>query len=201
MKTYFFLLLSFLFFGTAGAQTKESVYNAMADDLCKEIKAKEAELKNSEDIQVDIGLLMMPIFMKYENDMKKADPKFKLSDQTQVEALGFEIGKRLVTCVEFMKLASVQKQIVQEIKADKASIATMDGVLQSVTTGDFSAINVKTSTGKTEKIWWMGYFPGADKLKDGSLINKQVKIRYSEKEVYNSTLKDYIKIKIAEGIE
>jgi hypothetical protein len=47
---------------------------------------------------------------------------------------------------------------------------------------------------------WQKYFKGAEKLTSTN-INKPVKVSYIEKDIYNSTLKDYIKQKIAVAIE
>ena len=54
-----------------------------------------------------------------------------------------------------------------------------------------------------EKLWWMEYFEGSGRLitNAGDMLNKDVKVKYTEKEIYNATLKEYIKIKVIAGLE
>jgi hypothetical protein len=54
--------------------------------------------------------------------------------------------------------------------------------------------------GRTEKLWWLEYFEGADGLVSKALLSKNVTVRYIEKEVYSAALKDYIIIKVIIGI-
>ena len=203
MKKMIVLLLVFAQVFISKAQTKESVFTAMAADLCKEIKSKEAELKSSNDLQVELGLMMMPVFLKYEDDLKKAMPQFDVSDNKQVQILGVEVGKKLIACPEFLSLMSATAGKGQVIQApgEAAPVLQLEGIVTQVSAGDFTSIYIKTASGKVEKIWWMEYFPGDTKLANGSLLNKAVKIKYTEKETYNAALKEYIKIKIAAGLE
>ena len=63
-------------------------------------------------------------------------------------------------------------------------------------------MQVKNADGKIEKIWWMEYFEGANNLLSGKIkINKTISVHYVEREIYNGRLKDYVKIKVATGVE
>jgi len=184
----------------AHAQTKDAVFTSMAAELCKEIKDKQVELKASDNIQMEVGMLMMPVFLKYEDQIKKAMPDFDMTKEDQLETLGIEVGKKLITCPEFLKLVSSRKDFLDDEKTATTTYS-VQGTLQSVTPGEFTAINVKTTSGKVEKIWWMEFFDGAGNVSNGSLTNKAVTVSYVEREVYNATLKDYIKVKVVTGIK
>ncbi|MBC7934472.1 MAG: hypothetical protein H7Y86_03810 [Rhizobacter sp.] len=185
----------------ASAQTKETVFTAMATELCKEIKSKQAELKASDDMQVELGLMMMPVFLKYEADIKKVMPKFDYTDSKQLETLGMEVGKKLISCPEFLSLVSSNKDMMAQSTKEGTAVLQLEGTVTGITPGDFTSLSVKTASGKVEKIWWMEYFPGDDKLIGGSLVNKKVTIKYTEKEIYNAGMKTYVKIKVAAGVE
>jgi hypothetical protein len=106
-------------------------------------------------------------------------------------------------CPEFMKMV-VSSETFKESKAartGKTEYRSLSGTLVKVVPGEFSHFLIKDQSGKTEKIWWMEYFPGADMLSDPKNLNGNVKLKYEEKEVYNGTLKDYVKIKVAVGLE
>ena len=201
MKYLSLLLLSVTMLLTASAQTKESIYTTIANDLCKEIKENMAQLKQADDIQMELGMMMLPYFNKYEAEIKKALPNFDLTDPKEAQNLGMEVGKKLVGCPEFLTLITSNKELMKESAGVLKTSMTLNGTLQSVIAGDFTSINVKTASGKVEKIWWMEYFPGENKLLDGSLMNKVVTVKYTEKEIYNFTLKDYVKVKVLSGIE
>jgi hypothetical protein len=204
MKKLFALLCFSLASSLLSAQTnssKESVFVKMAAELCKEIKSKDSALRKSTQLDMDFGLIMIPIFSKYEDQLKTAIPGFELSEQS--EMLGEEMGKRLATgCPEFLSIMTSSPEFMESVnKEDGPVIQKLEGTLINITAGDFSAIHVKTASGKTEKIWWMEYFPGEDKLSGGKLINKKLTIKYSEREVYNAGMKTYIKVKVAAGID
>jgi len=49
----------------------------------------------------------------------------------------------------------------------------------------------------------MEYFDGSTRLitEPQKYLNKPIRIRYVEKEIFNSTLNDYVKIKVITGME
>ena len=116
--------------------------------------------------------------------------------------LGIDVGMKMVSvCPNFMtgfiEKSSKDKDETTPSKKEKMSIS---GTLIKIIPGELTSISVRSTGGKTEKIWWMEYFEGADNLTQ-AMINKPISIQYYEKEVYNFTLKEYIKIKIAAGIK
>lgn len=183
----------------SSAQKNVPLYTTMANELCKQIKEKQAELIQSDNVQMDLGLMMLPIFMQYESELKKVVPDLDLSNEKQLELLGIEIGKKMVACPEFLKIISANQELLQVAK-EGAAVLSIQGTLAAITPGEFTSITVKTSSGKLEKLWWMEYFPGEQKL-NVDLLNQKVNVSYIEKEVYNAVLKDYIKIKVVTGIE
>jgi len=64
-------------------------------------------------------------------------------------------------------------------------------------------LKVEDTKGKIEKLWWMEYFQGSKTLltDPNSRLNKPITVKYTEREVFNSTLGDYVKIKIITGID
>ncbi|HRD58002.1 MAG TPA: hypothetical protein PK504_08115 [Ferruginibacter sp.] len=199
MKNILVLILSIVFFNFwAAAQSKDSVFTLIGNELCNDIKAKHSELTQAEDMEMELGLLMIPYFSKYESEIKKIIDGFDMTDPNHLQTLGVEIGKKLIACPEFMILVNSNRDIIKNARAEVT--ISLIGTLQAVSVGEFTSFSIKTTSGKQEKIWWMEYFPGDSKIADGSLINKQVTVQYIEKEIYNARLKDYVKIKIAKSV-
>jgi hypothetical protein len=79
---------------------------------------------------------------------------------------------------------------------------TITGTLVSISSTDFSALNIKDKNGKTEKIYWMQYFEDADYFQknQSKFIGKKVVCTFWEKDVYNAAIKDYKTIKVLNSI-
>jgi hypothetical protein len=80
---------------------------------------------------------------------------------------------------------------------------SISGKLVKVVSGDFTHLQIEDLKGKVERVWWLEYFDGSNKLMTDpqGQLNKLIKVNYVEREMFNSTLKDYVKIKVITGIE
>lgn len=161
---------------------------------------------------MQLGLLFLPVLTKYQEDMKTAMGVTDMSDEKQMEAVGREIGQYMAfNCPAFIKMiAQITKNDKEEPAksapvVEEISVASMQiqGKFVSLTPGTFSFFTIKLSNGKTEKIWWMEYFQGAFQLTESpaKLVNRQVTVKYTEREVYQAAQKQYVKIKIATGLD
>ena len=86
-------------------------------------------------------------------------------------------------------------QIDKEIKSVSGVFQRLEGQL-------FTALVIKTKAGKEEKLWWFQFFEGSDELvkSPASLAKKNMTIKYTEMEVYDSKLKEYRTIKVIKGL-
>ena len=179
------------------ASTKDSVTKLMAADICKEINANEASLKKSENWQMDLGLMMMPVFSKHSAVLEKLVPGFSLNGPG-METLSKEIGMVLaLNCPSFLRLISSDKSQLHALVKDGRVEKSLKGVLVKIETGEFTSVHIKMPNGKIEKVWWMEYFGGANSLVEKGRLNKEINIVYKEQEVYNAVLEEYVKTKIA----
>jgi len=207
MTKYSVFILSavFLLCATAFAQTKkDSVLKVIAGEVCTELSANNPSFKNKEDLSVDLGLAIMPSFVKHQDELKEffdAD----ITNGAAMEDFGKQVGMRLMTdCPHFLAMFKDNKDAFTEL-ADASSgkkeySGVVSGTLIKIVPGDFTYFIVKNKNGKSEKIWWQEYFNGAEKITTSNL-NKPIKVSFIEKDIYNATLKDYIKQKIAAAVE
>lgn len=207
MRKVLLLLISFSFLTLATkAQTqkaKDSLMKIMVAEACGEIKKKDFSSLQKEEIEMEIGMAIIPVFSNHANEIKDI-LNLDITDAENMKDFGQTLGMKLaMECPDFMRIVSGSKTFKDELKKgvpEKASYS-ISGTLVKIVPGDITHFLIKDAQGKTEKIWWMEYFEGADKLKDSKGINKPVVIRYKESEVYSAAMKDYIKIKIATGID
>lgn len=220
MKKYFIVCVTFLFIssilsaqvgnGTA-TLSKDSLLKLMAKETCEEIGKRDLTNKTMEELQEELGLAMVPMIIKYQDQLKTIG--FYLEDQDGMRNMGKEVGMQLAKdCPEFLKIfvnnPGVLKEVIDEKemngKGKKELLqSNISGTLVKILPGDISHIQVKDESGKVQKIWWMEYFEGSNILisEPAKFLNKSVKVGYVEKEIYNSTLKDYVKMKIITYIE
>ncbi len=181
---------------------KDSIYQLMAKEVCKQIIANDSILAKSASLDVELGLLMLPIYADFSESLQKLIPGFEISDSKQMEALGEAVGEKLAfTCPAFLKLITTNRALLNAA-LDKPEETLIKGTLIKIVTGDFTSLHIRTAQGKIEKLWWMQYFDGANLLMEGSqLLNKYLVLSYSEHEVYNAAQKEYVKIKVIKGIQ
>jgi hypothetical protein len=75
--------------------------------------------------------------------------------------------------------------------------------LVKIAEGEFTHLQVEDANGRIEKLWWMEYFNGSNILlaDPQGQLNKPIKVNFVEREIFNSTLRDYVKVKVITGIE
>lgn len=186
--------------------SRDSLMKLVTKDVCDELSAKNLTGKNMDEVQMEMGLAFMPALMKHKDALEK-ELGGTVTDKSSMEKWGQEIGMLLVTeCPAFLKIMSSMDPGAMD-KPTKVPVtiggsATIKGTLLKVVPGELTHLLVKDSKGKTVKIWWMDYFDGSDDMADNpqKMINKKITVDYTEKEVYNVALKQYIKIKVATGI-
>lgn len=205
-KIILFCLFCAFFSAPLYAQmSKDSLIKVMSKETCEDISNKNFSGKSMDELQMELGLAMLPIISKYEAELKSV-LEVSIDDQKGLENMGRLVGLQLAKdCPAFLKMFMSNPQAIKDAAGmiTENSSASISGTLLKIVPGDFAYIQVKDGSGKTEKIWWMEYFEGSDKLTNSpqNYLNKAVKVNYIEKEMYNSTLKEYVKVKILTGFQ
>ena len=188
------LLIAFILSSTASfAQKETSAFDKkIIKEFCDEF-TKAAPSLNKENIEMQVGLIILPIMTKYEEEIKK-EWNLEITSQTDMEKVGYKIGQLGATqCPSFRSFMIDNLSTIVDNKMLK-----VDGKLLKIEGQPFSYLVVQNSAGKTEKIYWLEFFEGAEKLSGTSnLLNKVVTVEYKEIEVYDATNKEYKKIKVA----
>ena len=207
MKKYIVFAVCFLLISIAAQaqMPKDSLMKIMAKETCTEISKKDLAGKSMDELEMELGLAMLPVVAKYQEELKTIFG-FDMEDPKSMEGMGREVGMQLAKdCPAFLKMFMSNPEAMKEITGkDKnvPAVSIINGTLLKVVNGDFTYIQVKDGSGKIEKLWWMEYFEGSNKLINelDKQLNKPVRVSYIEKEIYNSTLKDYMKLKIITGM-
>jgi hypothetical protein len=208
MKKVLFIFLSLIavHLNAQTKMTKDSLIKLMSDDVCIEMNKMVKEKREIKDLETQLGLAMLPAFGKYMNEIREIYGIENL-DEKFGEMIGEDVGGYLAkSCPAFLEILTSNSDATAELISGKKSdknTGTVKGTFQKITYNDFSYVEIKTATGKIEKLYWMEYFAGASDLTNNpsKFANKNVTIKYTEKEIYKAALKDYVKLKFMSGIE
>ena len=172
----------------------------ISEEFCKEFE-KIAPSITKENMDMQVGLLILPILNKFKDDIKK-EWKLDAENPDDLEKIGYKIGQAgALGCKSFMNFVMTNMDAIGDNgTARKQEVA---GTLLKVEGQPFSFLVVQNKAGKTEKIYWLEFFEGADKLTGtaSSYLNKPVTVTYKEMEVYDPQNKEYKKIKVATGLK
>jgi len=190
----FFLLANFPC--ALRAQTSEASFEKkLVGEFCDTFTKTGSKIAK-EDWAAELGFMILPLISKYKEQIKNewnldVDVAEDLSKAS--EKIG---GSAAMNCPSFQEFI---KNNLSEIQGKGGMKKTVSGKILKIEGSPFSYFLVQNKTGKTEKIYWMEFFPGADQisLKSETVLNKAVTITYKEMEVYDAASKEYRMIKVA----
>ena len=183
---------------------RDDLMKQMAQETCQEVKKINFSNKTADEMKLALGLPLVMVSGKHQTELKSFG--IDISNPDNGRKLGNDVGMQMaIVCPEFVAAMMKNPNSINEIIQNGKGNATgsISGTLTRIVGGDFSYLQVEDSKGKIEKLWWMEYFDGSNvlALNPQNRLNKPIKINYVEKEMFNSTLKDYVKMKVITGIE
>ena len=193
----------FLFFiiaaGEINSQKDSTLSEKLTREFCDEFSKK--DFTSFSNAKIELGLLIIPLITKHSVEIKK-EWNLNSDNVEDYEKIAEKIGEEAALgCPEFRQF--VKNNLSQIVADDDENTRTLTGTLLKIEDQQFSCLVVKTKSGKEEKLWWFGFFEGADELikSKGNFLNKSVYVEYGEMEVYDSRLKDYHAIKVVKKIQ
>ncbi len=200
-RIYCTILLTATFVvGNAQKITKDSLVKVISNEVCIEMGKSQSKI-NKGNLNEQLGLMLLPSIMKHMEEIQEVYKIEDINEKSMYE-VGKDVGMRMATsCEFFLKLISENLEEFQSMgeksKSKAKSENTISGNFIKLTTAEISYIEIKTASGKIEKLFWMGYFDGADDLSNKKItVNKKLKIYFEEKEVFKPALNDYINVKV-----
>jgi hypothetical protein len=188
------------FFSVAQKDTA-SFEKKIVGEFCEGFE-KIASRVTKDNMDMEIGMLFLPLLSKYEKEIKK-EWNLDATDAKDLAAIGTKLGElSAVRCEPFRDFVMNN---IDAINKGKDTDATFEakGTLAKIEGLPFVYMLVQNKAGKTDKIYWLEFFDGAQELSvnASSYLNKTVTVSYKEMEVYDNQNKEYKKIKIATGIK
>lgn len=184
-----------------GQKDSTSLLKRITKSFCDEFSKKDQSKITAENMEMELGLLILPLLGKYADEIEK---EWGISsDADGLEKIGEKIGQdAALNCPEFQSFIVKNLDAINGLDEDEKEKTISGSFISIETTGVFSSIQVKNKSGKEEKFWWFEYFDGADEVvkNAGKLKSKSVTVKYKETEIYDASLKEYRKIKVITGL-
>jgi hypothetical protein len=227
MKQFIFCALLAITCLTAVAQNKpneDSLITLMKDDLCEETGKTPVSEYTAENFQMKMGMQMLGIFDKYNNELKQLYGDDYMTNQSKTYEIGKKIGMQMgISCKVFQEIlmnnpdmvsAAIGKKTQQKpasppkdigTDAPKVEVISVFGKVISFTPGPISYYTIQSEyaihhdNNKLIKIYWIGKFEGDDELISNPqrIIGKKVVFTVIEQKVYDAKLKMYKKLDAA----
>src|SRR5687768_3576873 len=183
----FFSGLLFISIKNSFAQKDSTLTQKITIEFCNEFSKKDfSEFKGFE---MELGLLIVPIIEKYSREIEREWGLSRGNDQ-DYEKISEKIGKEAALgCPKFLEFVRNNLSEIKE-STDEDETKSITGTFQRIEEQLFCSLVIKTKAGKEEKLWWFQFFEGADELikTPAMLAKKNITVRYSEMEVYDSKL-------------
>ena len=204
-STAAFLCLFLLVFAMRPVQaqtaSKAAFEKAIITDFCDTF-SKSASHISKENMTAELGMMILPLFTKYK-DQIESEWGLYASNSKDIRSIGEKIGQlATLNCPAFQTFIKDNLQQIVNDREESGS-KTVSGKLTKVEGSPFTYLLVQNSQGRTDKFYWMEFFPGAEKLSASTTgyLNKPLRITYKETEIYQAAEKDYRTIKVITKVE
>lgn len=199
----FLFLAAFLPIASLQAQTtsKAEFEKAIIAEFCDSFSKKLPNMSR-ENMTAEMGMVILPLFSRYSTQIE-SEWGLSTSKNTDYRSIGEKIGQlAAINCPSFQEYIKANlNEIVSNQSAGGAK--TFSGKLVRMEGKPFTYLLVQNSQGRTDKFYWLEFFPGADKLQASSMtyLNKPLRIMYKEMEVYQAAENEYRTVKVITKID
>jgi len=174
--------------------SQESIMDKVALATCEYLHKDEIKSLPSDKMTVKLGLFMLSYYSDNEKEFEKAGITVDWNSEKSGEEFGQKIGIKMAgVCPETLMLLAGE---VSTDDVDNFESFVVEGELKSITGQEFSYVNMKDSSGKSQKFLWLSNFIGSDNLIDNDEVKGiKVSVTYKNTECYSPKLKEYIIVK------
>ena len=203
MKTTVVLTIGCLLMTTTlfAQRASDDLMKQITKETCDELSRVDVAKQTTDELKISLGFALVKVMGQHQADLKLVG--ISTTDSKSVEKLAVDVGMRLVAdCPTFFETLTKNPNHIKELAQNEPS-GTISGKLVRIVGGDFTHLLIEDAKGKIERLWWMEYFNGSNSLlgRAESQLNRPVRVSYVEREMFNSTLNDYVKVKVITRID
>lgn len=196
MKKLLILLLLIGNIVSAQKLTKDQLSDKLAEKACGCVEKQEV---TKENFELTIGICLLEGINAYEKDVEKHFGKDVISNDKQMEELGYEVGKRMgLKCPSAFKFMMEDEEVMEE---EISEDLTLTGKVSEIKSDQFMTFVVKEDSGKNNQFILLSNFDNAFLLTDKVLkVTDNVDVTYYEMELFDAKLGKFVSYKIVTDI-
>ncbi len=189
------VLLGFLII-TYFSNAQETTLDKISKETCEYLSSIDLKKLSSGDRNAELGFYIIKLYNKYESALKKEGIVMDLSKGKQGgAAFGEKVGMNMIKFCPDVLIALASEEGIQDYKeeAPEKSLA-VEGKIKKVSGNELYVIEVKETSGMTQKLLWLSNFEGSDQLLalGKKRRGKSVRIFYENIEYFSPKLQEYI---------
>ncbi|MDX1902735.1 MAG: hypothetical protein SFU27_01150 [Thermonemataceae bacterium] len=188
-------ILFLLFFASVQILSAQELMDKMSKSACNCI-----EKKNAQNEKMTLDAMMQACVMEAISDnMQEFMAKYgnDMQNQEKMQAVGTELGLRLMKdCPSFTK-AAMQAQGGEKAGIQEATSKTISGLGEGLKMKNFYTLTIKAN-GILEDFVILERFTGSEYIfgKEKEIKGKKFNVSYKEAELYNPAKKSFEKVKV-----
>lgn len=195
MKNLFLIL--FISLSISSFAQSDDIYKTIADKTCSCLDEKELTKDN---LELNLGVCMMEVI----NDYPELTNSISLKNTKSMEKLGENVGLQMAfICPEvFLLMTEEETKPNKKSYSSEEKTSTKTGVIEGFDGKEIKYLLLKDDKGRINKFLWLRSFSGdADLMKLGrDALGERVKVTYTEIEIYNPEMDEYIQRKEIKSI-
>lgn len=175
--------------------TKEQLSEKLAEKACGCAEKQEI---TKENFELTIGICLLEGISAFEKDVEKHYGKDIISNDSKMEELGYEVGKKMG-----LRCPVVFKFMLDDMEEDNDTDEQFEvsGKVSEIKSEQFITFIIKEDSGKTNQFILLSNFENAFLLTDKVLkVADAVDVTYYEMELFDAKLGQFISYKIVSDI-
>lgn len=149
-------------------------------------------------IRTDLGICIIKALSNYKDEIPEAS-NMDFTNQEQMRALGEKAGIYMMNkCPDAIMLAyNAGKELEKPSDPN-----TLEGKISTINIDDWVYLVITDAEGNTHKLTWLTYFEGSERYTEApeSLKGKNVRLTFSNEQVYLPKLKEYVLRKVIQTL-
>lgn len=207
MKRIILLALSCLLAAAYTPLAGQGIIDKLADTACQCISKKNPDQMSTEDLQMQLGFCIMEAVGNNQEAFQKEYGELDFANQTAMNKLGEDIGMKMAfKCPEvIMRMAATEgpaAPAAPKTSAGGSATGSLSGTIRSIDGEEVVSVTLVEPSGRTQKLLWLSYFPGSDRLAENpkAAVGAKVQVSYETLEVYSPKAKEYFERKKITGL-
>ena len=176
----------------------QAILDTISQEACVYLTERKLAETNADSVKKELEKFFIDVSAKYYKELEEVFDPAQGGDS--YEQFGEMVAMKLVNdCPYFIQIAMLlaEDESNTEVLVESEDKEVEVAEFQHAISGELAYLVFKENNGRDRRYLWLTYFEGANMFKDPETQKGiRFKIYFQEIEIYNSTLKDYINMRM-----